>query len=517
MLTLDRGRMSARVAALLGFALAMMAARAAPAQPPATLDADTRAWWDMTALLSNDAMEGRDTGTQAHERAARLVADRFAAAGLKPAAPDGGWLQSVPLEEVAIRSATIRVGARRLAFLHDIYASPTAVPAALDAPLAYRGYCAIDALGDVKGKLVICHATRRRGLPGDADRTTALTKAGAAGMIAIADPGFAVEPPRWPFAYARSMRIAGSAPPAAGLPTLLLNAEALGTLIAGSGRDAAALIREGSAGAPLPAFEVKDRFQARFTMTYATLRSSNVIGMLPGTDPANAGKAIILTAHLDGYGHGTPIKGDGLYNGTLDDAAYVALLIRLAEQRAGRGFRRPVIFAAVTGEEKGLFGSRWLLAHPPVPKAQIAGNINLDQLRPIFPLHLLTVHALDETSLGDDARAVAGALGIAVQNDPEPERRLLMRSDHWPFLEAGIPAVNFVFGYRPGSESERVYRRWYRDGYHKPQDDLNQAIDWKAAADFNRFFYQLVARVADQDAAPYWKAGSVLRPNPLER
>jgi Zn-dependent M28 family amino/carboxypeptidase len=106
---------------------------------------------------------------------------------------------------------------------------------------------------------------------------------------------------------------------------------------------------------------------------------------------------------------------------------------------------------------------------------------------------------------------VAGSLGIAVQNDPEPERGLLQRSDQWPFLQAGIPATNFVFGYQPGSESERIYRQWYREGYHTPKDDLHQKIDWKGAADFNRVYYALVERVTGEDAAPAWKAGSTLR------
>jgi Zn-dependent M28 family amino/carboxypeptidase len=183
----------------------------------------------------------------------------------------------------------------------------------------------------------------------------------------------------------------------------------------------------------------------------------------------------------------------------------------LAETRHGRGFRRPVIFAAFTGEEKGLLGARWFVAHPTVPLSRIAADINLDQLRPIFPLDLLTVHALDDTSLGDDVRAVTADMGIAVQRDPEPERNLLRRADQWPFLQAGVPATAFVFGYRPGSESERIYRHWYRTGYHRPQDDPRQPIDWKAAADFNRFFFALVARVADQNAAPAWKPGSNLR------
>ena len=102
-------------------------------------------------------------------------------------------------------------------------------------------------------------------------------------------------------------------------------------------------------------------------------------------------------------------------------------------------------------------------------------------------------------------------MSIEVQPDPEPERNLLRRADQWPFLQAGIPATAFVFGYRPNTESERIYRRWYKTGYHKPQDDLDQLIDWQAAADFNRFFYALAARVADQPTVPAWKPGSTLR------
>ncbi|WP_375391349.1 M28 family peptidase [uncultured Sphingomonas sp.] len=475
-------------------------------------DAETRAWWATTATLSNDAMEGRDTGSPGYDRAARVVAARFAAAGLTPLGAAGGWFQTVPMAERAVTAADLRVGASPLAFLHDYTVNPVGLPARLDAPLAYRGYCGAAALGDVRGRLVICHATRKPGLPGDADRAAALRAGGAAGMIAIADPGFTVEPPRWPFAYARSVRLATQPAPAGGLPQLTLNADALGALIAGSGQDAARLIADGSAGRPLPAFDPPARLTARFAFAERSLASPNILALLPGTDPALADQAIVLTAHLDGYGRGEPVNGDGLYNGTLDDAAYVALLIRLAERRAGRGFRRPVIFAAVTGEEKGLLGSAWLVAHPPVPLGRIAADINLDQLRPIFPLTLLTVHALDDTTLGDDARAVAAAMGVQVQNDPEPERGLLRRSDHWNFLKAGVPAVNFVFGYRPGTQSERIYRQWYRTGYHKPQDDLAQRIDWKAAADFNRFFFALVARVADQDRRPAWKPGSTLAP-----
>jgi len=503
----------------VGLVLALLQASAS-----GPVDPDTRAWWQRTSVLSADSMEGRDAGSRGYEHAARHVVRWLEAAGVKPIGDGGSWYQWVPMEEVAVTHAHLSVGERPLRFLHDFTTlRGQAVPATLDNALAYRGYCGTDTLGDVREKLVICHAARRPGLPTDEHRRAALQQAGAAGMIAIADPGFTVEPPRWPAAYARSVTLAGgtATPPAStgavtpapgrGFVTLSLRAGALRTVLAGSGQDADSLIAAGSAGRPLPSFDLRDRMRAVFTTARRTLRSPNIVGILTGTDPTKADEAIVLTAHLDGYGYGTAVDGDSLYNGTLDDAAYVALIVRLLERSNGKGFRRPVIVAIVTGEEKGLLGSRWLLAHLPVLRTRIAADINLDQLRPLFPLELLTVHALDDTSLGDDARAVAESLGIAVQNDPEPERGLLQRTDHWPFLQAGIPATNFVFGYRPGTESERIYRQWYREGYHTPKDDLRQRIDWKAAADFNRFYYALVARVAGQDAAPRWKEGSPLR------
>jgi Zn-dependent M28 family amino/carboxypeptidase len=332
-------------------------------------------------------------------------------------------------------------------------------------------------------------------------------------MLTIADPGFTVEPPRWPYAYARTVTLASDSRKPDPFLKMTLNAAALRKILVGTGRNAARLIAAGSDGKPLPAFTIAATFHAQFVVRERDIASDNIVAMLPGSDPSLANQAIVLTAHLDGYGYGEPVNGDRIYNGTLDDAAYVALLIRLAERRERRPFRRPILFLVVTGEEKGLLGSKWFVAHPTVPLSRIAGDINLDQLRPIFPLRLLTVHALNDTSLGDDARAVAEGLGIAVQTDPEPERNLLQRSDNWPFMQAGIPATGFVFGYRPGSRSEQVYRQWYRTGYHKPQDDLMQPMDWKAAADFNRFFYQLVDRVADQPGAPSWKTGSNLRPH----
>jgi hypothetical protein len=477
-------------------------------------DEDTRAWWRATEALSGDDLEGRDTGSPGHARAADIVARSFERNGLKPAGENGGWLQTLRLEEVAVAKPGTRIsaGAAKLRFLHDITLRPSpGMPRSLNAPMVFRGYCGADALGDVRGKVVLCYGWRRAGLTNAAERQDAVEKAGAVGLITIADPGFTIEPTRWPAAYARTMTMAGEAAPAGDrMLVATLAADALPRVL-GRGADAARIIAEGSAGRPLANIDLSGRLVARFDVRMRALASSNVLGLLPGTDPVLKNEVVVLSAHLDGYGRGEPVDGDGLYNGTLDDAAYVALLQRLAERRGGKGYRRTILLAAFTGEEKGLFGARHFVAHPTVPSGSIVANINLDQIRPIFPLDLLTVHGLDDTGLGDAARRAASALGISVQRDPEPERNLMRRADHWPFIQAGIPATGFVFGYRPGTESEVRYREWYHRRYHKPQDDVTQPMDWTAAAKFNRFFYDMVDIVADADQKPAWRADSPFR------
>jgi len=159
----------------LALPLPLLALAAARPLPP---DPDTRAWWATTAALSGDAMEGRDTGSAAYERAAKLVAQRFAAAGLKPAGEGGTFFQRVPMEELRLERASIAIGGRPLRFLHEVVINPTPdMPPSLDAPLAYRGYCAAETMGDVRGRVVICHGTHRPGLPSDAERLAA-AKAG---------------------------------------------------------------------------------------------------------------------------------------------------------------------------------------------------------------------------------------------------------------------------------------------------------------------------------------------------
>jgi hypothetical protein len=495
---------------LLAAGALLLLAGGSAARPIA--DPDTRAWWRTTRTLASDSMEGRDTGSAAYERAAAYVAGRFRRAGLVPAGDNGTWFQWVNLTDVRVEKAgtgfeiapLARGSGRPLRFLHDITIRPTdGLPERLDAPLAFRGYCSKEEMKDIVGKVVVCFNTRRTA----GGRNAAALAAGAAGLIAVDNPYFTVEPPRWPVAYARTVRIEGAPPlPDSALPAMRLNAEAFPALIAGSGHDPAAILAAGGRDSPLPTFDIPARLRAAFALRSSRYSSPNVLAILPGTDLKD--QIVVLGAHLDGYGFGEPVNGDALYNGALDDAAYVALLAQLADRRQGKPFRRSILFAAFTGEEKGLLGSNYFTAHPTVPVARMAAMINLDQLRPLFPLDILTMLAVSDTSLGDTARAVAAPMGIRIQPDPEPERGLLQRADHWPFLQIGVPATGFIFGYVPGTEAERRYRLWYRTRYHHPADDVTQPMDFEAAAKFNAFFYRLVEAVADAEARPAFTPAS---------
>jgi hypothetical protein len=491
-------------------------------------DADTKAWWHTTEALSDDSREGRDTGSLAYQHAAVYVSSRFMQAGLQPAGEKGTYFQSVSMDEIDIVPEgtsfvlTRASGKVEFTFLQQITVGPVNVMLTKgEGELTFRGYCGKDAMQDVQSKIVVCFGTQRQGLPSGTERAANARAGGALGLVSVDDPYFSIEPPRWPYAYARSVSLGMNGHSVdnlgATLPAMRLSAEGLAGLLEGSGQDAAALLKLGGAKQPLPSFDIPGRLSVTLHRTEHMIASPNVFAVLPGSDPKLKGEYVVISAHLDGYGFGTPVKGDGLYNGTLDDAAYVALLIQMADDiHAGKLPRpkRSILFAAFTGEEKGLLGSNWFVQHPTVPLADLAADVNLDQLRPLFPLKILTAEALGDTTLGATAQQVGAGMGIELRPDREPERGLLRRADQFPFLKMGVPAISFIFGYDPGTEAERRYREWYEVRYHRPQDDLTQPMDFDAARKFDAFFYALVEAIANGAERPRILAGSAFAAKP---
>jgi Zn-dependent M28 family amino/carboxypeptidase len=395
-------------------------------------------------------------------------------------------------------------GIRKLEWLRQITTAARAdLPDKLEAPLLFAG--SGNNPDGTEGKILV-----QLGGSVSGGRRGAGATPGAGTLTIDATTG--PEPPRWPAAYSVAVTLA-DAPPrqAANAPLAFrLNPAFADLLFEGSGHTYKELTGLAAAGKPLPRFSLPAKLRASFRVETGEIASDNILAVLPGSDPALANEYIVVSAHLDGYGIGEPWNGDRIYNGAFDDAAYVATLIDLAERLhdSGTKLKRSLLFAVVTGEEKGLLGSKYFTAHPTLPKEKLVADINLDQLRPIFPLKTLTTLALDESTLGETVKKVAEPMGIRIQPDPEPERRLLTRSDHYSFMQIGVPAVGFIFGYEKGTPEEAIYRRWYAERYHSPADDLKQPWDPPAAAKFNDFFARLVETLADAPDRPHWKPTS---------
>ena len=173
--------------------------------------------------------------------------------------------------------------------------------------------------------------------------------------------------------------------------------------------------------------------------------------------------------------------------------------------------KRSLLFVAVCGEEKGLLGSNFFAAHPTVDAKHIVADINSDMFLPLFPLKILTVYGLAESTLGDDVVEVAKSLGIKVQPDQEPQRNVFIRSDQYSFIRRGVPSLAMKLGYEPGSPEEKTVKTWLAERYHAPSDDLDQPVDKAAAGKFDRLVAALMMRIANDKQRPEWKSNSFFK------
>jgi len=296
--------------------------------------------------------------------------------------------------------------------------------------------------------------------------------------------------------------------------SIQVNPDRAEALFADSGHTFAEILELANADKPLPAFPLNLSFRAHIKLTRSQIESQNVVGLLPGADPVLKNEYVVFSAHLDHLGVGAPINGDGIYNGAMDDASGVATLIEIATLLHDEKIKlkRSVLFVAVTGEEKGELGSMFFASYPTVPRKSIVADINIDMFLPLFPLKYLEVQGLDESTLGDEIRAACKRAGVMVQADKEPDRNLFIRSDQYSFIQKGVPALAFKFGYEPGSPQEKIAKDWLKERYHAPSDDLNQPnVDKTGAAQFNRILLDLGEHVANAADRPHWNSNSFFR------
>jgi Peptidase family M28 len=501
--------------------------------------AEGKRWWSHIEFLASDDLEGRNTGSAGHLKAARYIAGEFERAGLKPAGTSG-YFQPVKFDVKEIVEAPSK--------LELIYqGKPQALKLGDDATLGMRGdiqesteagavfvgyglqvpeknYNDLAGL-DLKGKVAVFLSGGPSSIPGPlkshyssgGERWKYLKAAGVVGIATIQNPK-SMDVPWSRQSLARTMPSMSLSDPSLdeskGLRlSITINAEHADKFFQGTGHTIAEILAAADNDKPLPRFPLAVSINAKVQIKKSQVESQNVAGVLTGTDPKLKDEYVVLTAHLDHVGVGQPINGDAIYNGAMDDASGIASIIEISRllHESNAKLRRSVLFVAVTGEEKGLQGSRYFAAHPTVNEKNIVADINLDMFLPIHALHYIEVQGLAESTLGDDIRAVASQAGIELQSDKEPARNLFIRSDQYSFIRKGIPALAFKFGYLPGSPEEKLHKDWLKERYHAPSDDLKQPVDKTAAAQFNEIILNLAARVANANARPQWKPDSFFR------
>jgi Zn-dependent M28 family amino/carboxypeptidase len=514
-------------------------ADSARAGEPATL-AERRVRAHVT-FLADDLLEGRDTGTRGHGLAMNYVAAQFMRLGLEPAGASG-YQQPLALRQSRLDIDAGKFVIRRagspdvtLAPINDMIARPAAGIAAseLTAPAVFVGfaihapefnYSDFAAGIDVRGKIAVVLAGSPKSLPATAkahysrEKTAELVRRGAIGIVSILTPA---EEKRAPWAFTvnaarfASMRLInpdGSLHEA--YPELRATASvsraAAAALFKHASRQVDAVFAAAERSEP-QAFALNVELTLGGRAAVSDITSANVLGWLPGTDPALAGEPIVVTAHLDHLGIGPPINGDSIYNGALDNALGTAALIDAAEQLvAGPRLQRPLLFAALTAEEKGLLGATHLVRHPPARVRRFAANLNFDMPVILAPTRDVIGIGAEHTSLGNSLAAVAAKLNFTVSPDPTPDEVVFVRSAQYPFIRAGVPALFMKagqLGLDPKQDLAALEADFRKTHYHKPSDDLTRPIHWPSAGDFAVLTAEFIRAVADDPVAPAWKPG----------
>ncbi len=494
------------------------------------LEADLR-------YLADDLLEGREAGTRGYDLAAKYVAERYRAVGLVAAGNNGSYFQNVPMREVKNRNengGTITLSGEGapdgLAPGVDYFVggSARALEGAVEAPVVFVGYGLVaedhdrnDYEGlDVEGKIVAVLFGAPKFLNSEERahyRATTAKRAserGAVGMIIIWTPTLGSLIPfdvlleiqkgstnmAWlhedgtPYSSAPNLNGGGVLSPDLSEKMFASTAVSWEEIVAADASD------EGY----VKGFDMGLTARIEYKSTHRELTSPNVVGMLPGSDPAMRDQYVVLTAHLDHEGvKPTPEEDDDeIYNGAMDNASGIASMLEVAHLLAHNPPRRSVVFVALTAEEKGLVGSDYFARNPTVSADQVVANINLDM--PILTYEFSDIVAFggERSNMYPVVEAAAKRAGLILSPDPQPDQGFFVRSDQYSFVKQGVPAVYLDLGF--GNDGEAAQTAFQKDHYHQPSDEAD-VVDYEQLRRFAQVNYEIASGVANMDERPLWK------------
>ena len=256
---------------------------------------------------------------------------------------------------------------------------------------------------------------------------------------------------------------------------------------------------------------------AREPSAASRFTSPNVLAILPGTDPSVANEYVLLMAHLDHLGIREPRPDDAagadrINNGAMDNATGIATLIEVARamSRPGNRPRRPILFAAVTAEEKGLLGAEYLARHPVSVDGRVISVVNLDMPILTYDFQDVTAFGAEHSTMGPIVARAAARMGVRLSPDPLPEEGLFTRSDHYSFVRQGVPSVFLMTGFA-GERRARVHALPRQRAITARATICRQPFNWQAGARFAQLNYLIAREIADAAEAPLWYRGQLLR------
>jgi len=499
-------------------------------------------------FLADDLMLGRQPGSDGYNIAANYVSSQFRQMGLLPAGDDGGYLQQVPLRRAYLAPGSAEMtfinasGSTPQVFVDQFYMGPAlgSTSSDLEAGLVFAGY-GIEAVElehndyadlDAKGKIVVLFTGQPHDFPSEegahfasrTEKTRAAVRHGALGVLMIHTPRASQR-----YQWDRLASRVGA--PAMGWVNkqgevhgvfeqiqagAMLRHSAATPLFENAPVSLEELLASDDNGEVLTSFDLEGRVRMRQRSTHETIYSPNVVAVLPGSDPLIANEYVVYSAHLDHIGELHPEvdeqdQKDLINNGALDNASGVSVMLETAQLfTEGESPRRSILFVAVTAEEKGLVGSEYFAMNPTVPIGSIVAEINLDMPLLLYEFADVIAFGAAHSSLGATAQEAAQSYDIELSPDPFPDQNLFVRSDHYSFVQQGVPSVYLVTGMKSldgNIDTQPIFEGFLQDHYHKPSDDLNLPINYKAAAKFTRINTKIGELLANDGNRPAWHEG----------
>ena len=525
------------LAAMLALSLHARAAPKPTPQEDAQTAADIHAHM---AFLASDLLRGREAGTLDFDIAAAYVASQMEQLGLKPLGGDGkSYWQPVPL--LAYRAAgpgalvlkDTRGKDEPLKFGEDylVRGSPFGAAVKISAPLVFAGFGVVapehgrdDYAGlDVRGKIVLLvsgapknYQTEERAYYANGRTKAALALAhGAIGVLSLNTlSGEKLYP------FSNSVRQYQSWGvvwrDAQGKPFIPSSIPSLGAVsVAGAAKLFAGAPQSGEAilaaaetpDGAMTGFDLPRSLDATLNSELKEVQSENLVGLLEGSDPKLKGEVVVLSAHLDHLGLTPPVDGDSINNGALDNAAGVATTLEVAKlfRTHAKAPKRSLLFLIDTAEEKGLVGAEYFAHNPTVPAKSIVADVDLDM--PILTYEFTDVVAFGaaRSSIGPSVKKAAGRMNVKLSPDPMPDEGIFTRSDHYRFVEQGVPAVFLITGFDNGGQA--AFSDFMAHHYHKPSDDMNLPLRFDVGAKFARLNYEITRELAESPVKPSWNEG----------